>query len=150
MDNLKRTQDWLEHYHDWKAFIQSANRLIKDYRSLLALEAAPGTVKYGQGLTGGGPFDSQEERTAERHEQMTKEVELLQAKVQTALDRTAAIDKAISRLVGPDRDIAKYRGIEGKPWDLVSYYSNYSSDGCRAKYKKILGKLAIVIFGEGL
>lgn len=150
MNELKRVQEWLGHYSEWKYFLRNNKILIQSIEQEIALEAAPHTARYEVVAGGGGNSESQEEKALERKQELQARLKDLKARTFIVSTRIGMIENSLKALTSLEREIVQYRAFEGLSWVAIGMRMGYGEKTVRVRYKKAGQKLAVMLFGAGL
>lgn len=147
-DYVEAVKAYLLNYDEFRAYVKTLEDQIAEYEQRLACEGPVAkTPAYSQAPGGGNHQGSAQESYCMRRDFMRSEIERMQKEVnetQSVLDR---LNLAINRLNENDKKIIMEHWIEKTSWERTAEMVHASTGYCRNRSKKIIVKLAGIMFG---
>ena len=147
-DYVEAAKMYLLKYDEFRAYVRTLEDQIAEYEQRIASEGpAAKTQVYSKAPGGGNRQGSVQESYCMRREFMRSEIERMQKEVnetQAVLDR---LDIALNRLCENDRKLMVEHWVEKTSWERTAEIIHASTGYCRNRSKKIIVKLAGIMFG---
>jgi len=147
-DYVEAVRMYLQHYEEFNAYVKTLTEQIADYEQRLAAEGpVPKTQAYNSSPGGARRPGSIQESFCLKREFMVAEIERMQREInetRAVLDR---LDLAIMLLPKNDKELMLQRWIYKVSWEKTAEIVNASVGYCRSRSKKLVVKLAGIMFG---
>ncbi len=146
-DYINVTRRWLRYYNKFKAAIDGMNEDLRMLETLLKEDEAAPVAHYGDSPVGGESELNSVEKAVERRMKQRQQISQIKADLAELKRIVSRVGIALETLDDDSREIIQERFIDGYSWEQVGIRHHMSESGIRKKGNRILGDLALVIFG---
>ncbi|WP_427112421.1 RNA polymerase subunit sigma-70 [Megasphaera sueciensis] len=139
-------RQYLIRYREFMQYIENIKADIEDLKAKLPLEAAPKIPSLSP-APGGSDGTSQQERIFFEKEAISKKIEKLEEDLSQIEPTMNRLNRSLDALDEMERMVITMRLINNESWTRVADKINTSESSCHRKLRKIVERLAGMMFG---
>lgn len=142
---------YLKQYREYNVYIQNIKEEIEDTKELLLQDADPKVSRISNAPGSDGRNHSEPESVCmNKLENAPARIVKLQGDLQAIEPIIKRLSRSLDALEESDRQLMYNKWVEDYSWYVVARGQHWSIDRCRNRSDKVLGMLAVMMFGENI